>query len=379
MSEVRQVPVPETEVYIDIWKDAPALKFVLCRALTQQGDPWDCCPRQFLSETLDELYAATGLRIAAAMEHEFTLLDTGFDETTSFSLESMRRVAGFIEDLARALELAKVGVETIEPEAGRRQYEVSCGPAIGLAAIDRVIITREVIREVARRRGYYASFSPKPFAGKIGSGAHLHFSFVDDSGDNVTFDASDPSVISQTVGSFASGVMRHLSAIAPFFASSPVSYLRLEPGNWSCGYASFGIQNRETALRVCPPPKIVGDKASQSFNLEFRPLDGASNPYLALGALVRAGLEGIKCSLPSPVPLDKDPARLSDTERNALGVTPLPRSLEEALNCLEQDKVALSWMSATLKFAFFSVLRKECELAMALPSDEICHRYIRIF
>jgi glutamine synthetase len=379
MSEVRQVPLPETEVHIDIWSDAPPLSMFLCRAVNQDGQAWDCCPRQFLAAALDELESLTGLRIAAAMEHEFTLLDTGFDETTSFSLESMRRVAGFIEDLSNALEQAKVGAETIEPEAGRRQYEVSCGPAFGIAAVDRMIVTREVIREVARRRGYFASFSPKPFPGKIGSGAHLHFSFVNQAGRNVTFDAANEATISPVVGSFASGVLRHLNAIAPFFASSPISYLRLEPGNWSCGYASFGIQNRETALRVCPPPKIAGEDGYQSFNLEFRPLDAASNPYLALGAIIRAGIEGIKSELQAPSPLDQDPARLSESERVARGITPLPRSLELALACLSSDPVALSWMSKDLQSAFISVLKKEADLAKVLTPAELCQRYLRVF
>ncbi len=379
MSEVRQVPVPETETRIDIWEDTPPLSLFLCRALDQTGEPWDCCPRQFLAEAVGEFNSLTGLTLHAAMEHEFTLLDTGFDETVSFSLEQMRRVAGFLDDLSEALDQAKVDVETIEPEAGRRQYEISCGPAPALVAADRAVITREIIREAARRRSYHASFSPKPFPGKIGSGAHLHFSFVDQAGANVTFDPAGPMTLSRPAASFAGGIIRHLKAIAPFFAASPISYLRLGPSNWSCGYASFGIQNREAALRVCPPPAMTGKDGHRSFNLEFRPLDATANPYLALGALIRAGLEGIRARLPAPRPLECDPASLSEEERRSRGIDPLPSSLDEALSALASDSIVSSWMSASFKSVFHSVLTKEVELARPLSPEDLCRRYLRIF
>ncbi|MBK1866079.1 glutamine synthetase family protein [Taklimakanibacter albus] len=379
MSEVRQVPVPGTETHIDIWDDAPPLTMILCRALDQSGEPWDCCPRQFLATAIDEFHSLTGLTIHAAMEHEFTLLDTGFDETVSFSLEQMRRVATFLEDLSEALDQAKLDVETIEPEAGRRQYEISCGPAPALTAADRAVVAREIIREVARRRGYCATFSPKPFPGKIGSGAHLHFSFVNRAGENVTFDRNGPAMLSRSAAGFAGGVIRHLKALAPFYASSPVSYLRLGPSNWSCGYTSFGVQNREAALRVCPPPVIAGQDRHRSFNLEFRPLDATANPYLALGSLIRAGIAGIRGDLPAPRTLECDPASLSEADRRSMGIEALPSSLDTALSSLASDSLASSWMSANLNSVFHSVLTKEADLARPLSPEDLCRRYVRIY
>lgn len=380
MSEVRQIPVAETETHIDIWDDAPPLTMILCRALMPDGTPWDCCPRQFLSQAISDFQCETGLSLHAAMEHEFTLLDTDFDATVSFSLEQMRRIATFIDDLAQALDQAGLDAETIEPEAGRRQYEVSCGPAPALIAADRAMLTREVIREAARRRGFYASFSPKPFPGKIGSGAHLHFSFVNETGENVTFGGRDaPTLLSPLAASFAGGVLRHLKALAPFYAASPVSYLRLAPSNWSCGYTSFGVQNREAALRVCPPPSLAGEAGQRSFNLEFRPLDATANPYLALGALLRAGLAGIRGRLPAPRPLDRDPASLSDDERQALGIERLPGSLDAALATLAADPIVSSWMSADFTSVFHSVLTKEADLARPFAPDDLCRRYLRIY
>jgi glutamine synthetase len=379
MHEVRQVPVPETEAHIDIWNDAPPLTMVLCRTVEHSGEPWDCCPRQFLVGAVEEFHRETGLTIHAAMEHEFTLLDTGFDETVSFSLAQMRRVAVFLDDLSAALDQAKLDAETIEPEAGRRQYEVSCGPAPALAAADRAVVAREIIREAARRCGYHASFSPKPFPGKIGSGAHLHFSFVDRKNDNVTFAKNEPSMLTPAAASFAAGVIMHLKALAPFYAPSPISYARLGPSNWSCGYTSFGVQNREAALRVCPPPAMQGAEGLHSFNLEFRPLDPTANPYLALGSLIRAGLAGIRGTLPSPRPLECDPASLSEQDRLERNIEPLPASLDAALSAFAADPLVSSWMSPTFRAVFHSVLTKEADLARALTSEDLCNRYLRIF
>jgi glutamine synthetase len=379
MSEVRQVPVKETAVRIDIWDDAPALSLVLCNTLDRNGTPWECCARDFLDRAAGDLERLTGLRFMAAFEHEFTLLDTGFDETTAFSLESMRRVAAFCDELEAALTLADVGVETIEPECGRRQYEVSCAPATGVSAGDRAVISREVIREAARRRGYYASFSPKPFLGGIGSGAHIHFSFCDAEGRNVTPDSSDPARLSERSAMFAAGVIKYLPDISALIASSPVSYLRLGPGNWSCGYTSFGIQNREAALRVCPPYGKDAGRNPTSFNLEFRPPDATANPYLALGALIRAGLEGIKEKLPPPYVLDRDPASLTAEERAAHGIRALPASLGEALDLMMSSAIVSGWMSGTMMAAFDAVKRSELRTTREQTPDDICRTYLRLF
>src|SRR5262249_7149781 len=154
------------------------------------------------------------------------------------------------------------------PEYGVCQFEISCGPAIGSMAGDRAIITREVIREAARRLGLRASFTPKPGPDRVGNGAHVHFSFVDAGGANAAFDAEGTGEASAMACHFIAGVVRHMPALCALVAPSPVSYLRLGPHHWSCGYASFGIQNREAAVRICPSPEQDPKKRSRAFNME---------------------------------------------------------------------------------------------------------------
>jgi glutamine synthetase len=235
------------------------------------------------------------------------------------------------------------------------------------------VITREVIREVARRRGFRASFTPKPAPASVGNGAHVHFSLIDGKGRNVTHDPADVSGMSRVAQQFAAGVVRYMPEMCALVAPSPVSYLRLGPHHWSCGYAAFGIQNREATIRACPPPDPRA--SARAFNLELRPPDATASPYMVLAALVRAGLEGIRNAMPLPPTLDRDPADYSDDERAALGVRSLPTSLAEALDLMEADRTVCSWLPDEMRTSYVAVKRKEIEMFAGTTPEAMCKRY----
>jgi len=375
MLEVRQTPVRETETRVDIWEDAPAFHFFLCDSRTADGSSWDCCTRGFMLAALADFERETGLKFMAAFEHEFLLSGPGIGKMTPFSLEAVRMVAPFIRDVTHALQQADVGLETVEPEYGSCQFEVSCAPAAGAMSGDRAVITREVIREAARRLGYRASFTPMPGPDRVGNGAHVHFSFQDKSGANAAFDPAGPGEAGAVAQHFIAGVVRHMPAMAALVAPSPVSYFRLGPHHWSCGYASFGIQNREAAVRICPSPERDPRKRGRAFNMELRAPDATASPYLVIGALVRAGLEGVRAKLPLPAPLDGDPGDLTEAERSRLGIVPLPSTLDEALATLDADPIARAWLPPTMYESYVAVKRKEIELTHGVDPAEICRRY----
>ncbi|TDQ83846.1 glutamine synthetase [Dongia mobilis] len=375
MLEVRQVPVPETETRLAIWADTPPLHFFLCNSLLADGSPWDCCTRSFMTHALADFEQETGLRFMAAFEHEFLLRGETLKPTTPFSMTAMRLVPQFIADLANALTQAGVQPETIEPEYGIGQYEISTAPAVGAMAGDRCIITREVIREVARHHGLQASFTPKPAPDAVGNGAHVHFSFVDKAGGNGSYDPKGTGGAAAVAQKFIAGVVRYMPAICALVAPSPVSYFRLGPHHWSCGYASFGIQNREAAVRICPSPERDPAKQGKAFNMELRAPDATASPYMVIGALVRAGLEGIRQNLPLPAAIDRDPSELSDSERAQLGIKPLPGSLGEALDLLDAEPAVKGWMSPTFYDSYVAVKRKEIEMFAGTDPRDICRRY----
>ena len=248
--------------------------------------------------------------------------------------------------------------------------------AIGVAGADRVIITREVIRDMARVAGAVATFSPKPTADGVGNGCHLHMSFRDAHGGNATVDESRPGHLSRVAEQFVSGIQKHMNALLAFTAPSPVSYLRLGPHHWSCGYNAVGVQNREAAIRICTSPGRAPAERSASYNLEFRATDATASPYLTIGVLVRAGLEGIRANLPAPRLIEQDPDAFSPAEREKLGITALPDGLEIALDAFRNDTVVSSWFTPTMREAYLALKETEKDMAIRQDPSTICERYI---
>ncbi len=379
MTEVRQVPDPNAHVRLATPINSAPFDLYLCDSKNTDGSTWDCCTRGFARQALERLESEHGLQLVGAFEHEFTLMGSDFAPGPPFSLEAMRVAARFTADVSDALIEAGLEPETVEPEYGYLQYEVTTAPAIGLAVADRAILTREVIREVARWHGMRATFSPKPTPDGVGNGAHIHFSFADSNGKNVTFDPMNASQASSFSESFIAGILDHMQALVAYTAPSPVSYLRLGPHHWSCGFASFGIQNREAAIRICPSPSPDPQAQSKGFNLEYRPVDATASPYMVVGALIQAGLDGVARQLPLPARCDVDPADLSEAQRVELGIVALPSTLDEALQALSINKVARSWMSETMYSAYTDLKKTEIEIAASQSPDEVCNRHANVY
>ncbi len=375
MDEVRQTPDPDTEVNIKITDGAPALSMVLCDSRHPDGTPWECCTRSLLKAALDELERAHGLILKIAYENEFKLYAPDGAWNAPFSLAAARSYAPFIEVLTQALLTAQVGLETVEPEYGVGQYEISCGPAPGVAGADRVVITREVLREAARQCGLHASLSPKTGPDDVGNGCHLHLSLWHRDGTPASFDPEGPGELSPVAAHFVAGVHRHLQALMAFTAPSPVSYLRLGPHHWSCGYDAVGVQNREAAIRICPAPAGEAAQRAAGLNIEYRATDATASPYLSLAAILRAGLHGLREKLPLPALLDQDPADLSDGEREKRGIRSLPGSLETALSALDDDPLVKQWFSPTMLQAYKDLKTYEAGMFKDASPDHLCERY----
>ena len=379
MDEVRQTPDDHTRRRVSLRNDMPPLHMVMCNSLNIDGSPWECCTRSFMASALDDLEAETGLQLHIAYENEFLLTGEGLDWAAPFSFDAVRRIAPFADLCTGALIAAEVGLETFEPEFGVGQFEVSCGPAVGLAGADRVILTREVVREAARQSNLHVSFTPKPAPEAVGNGCHLHISLWDKHRKPAGFDPDGPGGMSEVTASFVAGVKKHLQALTALTAPSPVSYLRLGPHHWACGYDAVGVQNREAAIRICPSPDSDPATRGNAYNIEVRSTDATASPYLAIGAIVRAGLEGIRAKLPAPPLANTDPAEMSQDERKAMDIRPLPASLDAALDAFEADETARSWFTPTMVTAFTAIKRLEAETYNNATPEFMCERYARVY
>lgn len=265
------------------------------------------------------------------------------------------------------------------PEYGADQFEISIGHTAGIAAADRAIAVREIVRELTRLFGWRASFAPKLAPDLVGNGVHVHMSLVDGEGRPVMYEAGRPGRLSQRGGAFVAGIMRHMQALIALTAPSPVSYLRLQPHSWSSSYTWLGERDREATLRICPPIALGNTDPARQFNVEFRAADATASPYLVLAALTLAGLEGLHAGLPTPRIVDADPTTLSEAERAKLGLFRLPRSLSEALDALEADARVLSWLPPLLLETYVGLKRTEIRLAEGLDDAALCRRYGAVY
>jgi glutamine synthetase len=358
---------------------AAPLDLALGDLVTLEGDAWEGCPRTFLRRALGDLESLAGLRLRTAFEHEFQVEGAGWAAAPSFSVEALRRADPLTERLFAALAEAGLEPEVILPEFGRDQFEAVIAPAIGMAAADRAVALRVLVREVARTLGWRATFAPKTAVEGVGNGVHIHLSLVDAAGRNVTRDPALPGGLSATAAAFAAGIMRHLPALIGFTAPSVASALRLRPHLWSAAYTAVAVADRESALRICPGAALDGRDPAMGFNLEYRPADAASCPHLSLGVLVRAGLEGICAGLKLPPLAPRDPDSLSADERRALGIAPLPPTLAAALDAMATDDTVRGWFDPAVLAAYLSLKRTEIATVAGLDEASLCRRYAAVY
>ena len=370
---------PATEVRVDFGDGSPDEWFMLGGLCTMDGGPWECCLRHYLASALESLREETGLTLVAAFEHEFHdggLAERGGD---SYSLDKVRRAGDFPGVVLHALEAAGAEPETFLPEFGRSQFEFTVRPALGMVAADRAIIAREMVRAAARRLDRDVSFSPQVDPAGPGNGVHIHMSFRDRDGRPVSHDPSQPSGLAARMGSFVAGILKRLPALVAVTAPSAASYQRLKPHSWSSAYNNLGWRDREAAIRICPGPETPGADVASAFNVEFRAGDAAASPWLQLGILVRAGLEGIREGLPTPEPVSSDPDAMSDDERGEHGVERLPVSLGEALDRLECAPDAGTLLPGELLEAYVMHKRGELDGIAGLTPEEVCRRYRDVY
>lgn len=377
--EVIMMPAPETEVTVEHGPDRPRERFLLASLVELDGEPWPCCPRSWLKQGLDTLEAETGLRLKSAFEHEFHYSGAARRLGDAYSLDAMRLQGAFAQLLMQALDENGIAPELVLPEYGPQQFEVTCRPALGIKSADDAVRLREITRSIARAQGQKATFSPVMGAGAVGNGVHVHFSLEDKSGRPVTLDPKRPHQVGEMAAHFTAGILARMPALVALTAPSAVSYERLQPHRWSAGYNNLADKDREAGVRICPLSKLPGSGPHKSFNLEYRAADAAANPYLTLGALVWAGLQGIRDRLPLPSATEGDPSLLSQAERKRRGLRRLPASLAEALEELGKDKHVGGWMGEEFLNAYLIHKRSELKLLKDLDLTEQIKRYVEAY
>ncbi|MEO8606515.1 MAG: glutamine synthetase family protein [Chloroflexota bacterium] len=363
VGEVRITPDPET---FRILPYADRTGAMTVDMLMLDGQPWGACPRTFLKRQVAAA-ADLGIAIQMVVEFEWTMaqkLDDGsyspVDESLCFSTTGMTVTEKVINDIIDALVAQNIQVELFYPELGHGQQELSIRHADPLTAADNHIFTRETIRAVSYNHGLYASLAPKPFLDQAGNGGHIHFSLWDAKGKrNLMFDPKSPYGMSDTGRHFIAGILEHLPGLLALTCASYNSYHRLQPHFWSSAFTAWGPDNREGAVRVAS--RYKSDEEG-SANAELKAADLSANPYLAFGALIAAGLDGVRRQLDPGEPTLVDPANYSDSERKKRGIKRFPTTLKETVDALEKDSVLTDALGPLLAKSYIAVKRLEYDL-----------------
>ncbi len=353
-------PVGEVRLEPD-WSTLKILPYALGHAqvmsnMIMNDKPWAHCPRDFLRQQINHL-REHDIEIKAAFENEFFLLRKfgdsyeAADRTVYAMTSSINEHRDFILELSHALETQGLQPEFYHPESGPGQQELSVRYSDGLGAADNQIVYRETARGIAHKYGLTASFLPKIFENAAGSGCHINLSLWQDD-KNITGDSEDKTGLSKTARSFMAGVLTHLNALTALTLSTRNSFRRIRPHFWAGAFTAWGYDNREAAIRVSR-----GKTGASRF--ELKAADASANPYLALGAMLAAGLDGIEKKFFLPQETNVDPALLNETERKANQVHALPASLGEALDALQKDKVLLEALGAERAKTYLAVKTME--------------------
>jgi glutamine synthetase len=331
--------------------------------------------------------AERGLTLYTGIEPEFMLLSRQADgslgpadptdnlDKPCYDYKGLYRSREVLDEMVAGLRAVGIDVYQIDHEDGNGQFEINFTYADALKSADNFTFVKMAVSEIAHKHGLTATFMPKPFANRAGSGAHFHVSVGSAKQKNAFYDKNDKSGmgLSAMAYHFLGGVLQHARALCAVAAPTVNSYKRLVVGRalsgatWAPAYIAYGDNNRTACVRV------------PHGRLEIRLPDSACNPYLVSAALIAAGLDGIDRKLDPGPPQNINLYQLSMEDLAAKGIKLLPQSLDEAVDALEADKVICDGLGADLAHEFIRLKRMEWTEYSRHVSDWESRRYLEFF
>ncbi len=348
-------PDPSTFQLLPWRGETPSTARMFCDIAMPDGSPSFADPRHVLKRSLRNA-AEAGFTFYTHPEIEFYLFrgkvapgeqpvpvdDSGyFDHTAQGGSQDFRR------EVITMLESMGISVEFSHHEGGPGQQEIDLRYADALSTADNIMTFRTVVREVALSQGKWASFMPKPFTGQPGSGMHTHVSLFEGD-ENAFYEAGAEYQLSATGRAFIAGVLQHTPEITAVTNQWVNSYKRLAAGDEAPNYLSWGSNNRSALVRV----PMYKPQKSGSARVEHRGIDAGCNPYLTYALVLAAGMRGIENDYELPPETEDNVWELSDHERKAMGLTALPRNLDEAIRTMETSELAAETLGEHV-FDFF--------------------------
>jgi glutamine synthetase len=362
--DIRLVPVLSRLIPL---AGQPAFAWAPGRQVAADGASWPYDQRGALERQVERA-AQAGLELRFGYELEFFVGQDTVDlvpahHGPAYSPHALLAIDAFAGALLRDLDANGLRIGQLHAEYGLAQVELSLEATDPVRAADDQLLARQTIRAAAAAHGLRVSFAPLVTAEGVGNGAHVHASAWREGRNLLAGERPDGDG-----AAFVAGILRDLPAIVAITAPSVPSLVRLRPGYFASAYAFWGIENREAALRYVPSSSLLGDDHA---NVELKPSDASSNPYLALAVLIAAGLAGIEDRLTLPDPIQEDPGSWSDNERDAAGIVRLPQDAGEAEAALVANPRVREVLGEPLLGAFLAVRRADAAWAAERALDEV--------
>jgi glutamine synthetase len=363
----------------------PGYARLVCNGVVR-GKPYPFCSRVALKNQLAKL-SARGMTLYTGIEPEFMLLSrdangklgpcdaTDALDKPCYDYKGLSRASGFLDKMVTSLRAVGIDVYQIDHEDANGQFEVNFTYSDALKSADNFTFVKMAASEIARQCGMIASFMPKPFSNRTGSGAHFHISIGDANTKNLFHDASDTNglALSPMAYHFLGGILAHARALTAVCAPTVNSYKRLVVGRalsgatWAPAYIAYGDNNRTACVR------IPGGR------LEFRLPDSGCNPYLTTAALLAAGLDGVDRKLDPGKPNNSNLYEASAQQLAEQNIRVLPQNLLEAITELERDEVVCGALGPGLSKEFIELKRMEWTEYARHVSDWETNRYLEFF
>jgi len=337
-SDMVAMPDPKTFQFLPWRPDERPVARMFCDILNPDGSSYEGDPRYAFKSLLESI-AKKGYTYYLGPELEyFYFKDSNstvcIDEGGYFDSRPLDMGADLRRETIFALQDCGIEVEYSHHEVAPSQHEIDLRYDEGLKMADKTMTYRLVVKEIARKYGYYATFMPKPIFGENGSGMHVHQSLFEGK-KNLFFDGSDQYHLSKLGKNYIAGLMKHAREIIAVTNQWVNSYKRLVPGYEAPVYISWARRNRSAMIRV-PMYKPGKELATR---MEFRAPDPSCNPYLAFSVMLAAGLKGIEEGYELPDPIEDDIFEMSDAQKQERGIETLPGNLYEAINEVENSEL----------------------------------------
>lgn len=317
---------------------------MFCDILEPNGNPYAEDPRYVLKKNLKRA-SDNGYTFYVGPELEYFYFQSsqvppqGLDKGGYFDLTPRDVASDFRRETVLTLKNMNIEVECSHHEVAPSQHEIDLKYTDALNMADNTMTARLMIKEIALKNNFYATFMPKPLFGENGSGMHIHQSLFK-GGVNVFFDSQDEWDLSKIAKRYIAGLLRHASEFTLITNQWVNSYKRLVPGYEAPIYVSWALKNRSDLIRV-PLYKPGKETATR---VELRSPDPACNPYLSFAVTLSAGLEGIEKEYDIVEPVKTNVYRMSEKERKEKRIGQLPENLWQAIEIAKES----AWLKETL-------------------------------